>query len=600
MKSGIDRLPETNRPVRMFALTLCLAALSAAEAQVVVVETPLGAYEVSVPHIGPDGDLMEAGDPTATPFRPPTIFSAPLPSGSGARALGVSGAFTALADDATSASWNPGGLIQLERPEVSWVLRWSRETQTHTSMDNDFRVGEDSFENFNLNYLSAVYPFHVLNRNWVISMNYQETYDFKQTFHADLSSFSSSRYRDRSSQTFTSVNQQHFEEPGDPVTFDFTAYLTTRVDTSLRQLLAQSMVTDLAFDQEGIIDAVTPAFALELTPKLTVGGAVNFYRDDSFGQQPIRSSIRAAYSGRSTSRSTTTTRRTTTGQWFAEGVAHFEPSGDIPIPIDVDFRDPENGTNPIEPFSVSRTSSRNDEILFEGDYREVNEFNDLSGINATFGALYVANRFLSLGGTVDLPWTAEARQRKQVRNSLLTWNRNHTRLLDEAFYEEVESKDVEFDFPLYWSAGAVVRCNLQWYAMLDVSRTHWSDFVFKAEGDQKLNPLDGKPHGESGLDDCWSARVGTEYLLLFPCTEIPLRAGVAWEQRPAVSEPDVYWSYSLGSGISLGSDPGKLILDFAYIFTHGDDVLDTLVPNQEGLKTDVEKHQVFVSAIWHL
>ena len=43
------------------------------------------------------------------------------PVGSGARALGMGGAFIAVADDATAASWNPGGLIQLETPEVSIV-----------------------------------------------------------------------------------------------------------------------------------------------------------------------------------------------------------------------------------------------------------------------------------------------------------------------------------------------------------------------------------------------------------------------------------------------------------------------------------------------
>ena len=49
------------------------------------------------------------------------IPSSPNPVGSGARALGMGGAFIAVADDATAASWNPGGLIQLETPEVSIV-----------------------------------------------------------------------------------------------------------------------------------------------------------------------------------------------------------------------------------------------------------------------------------------------------------------------------------------------------------------------------------------------------------------------------------------------------------------------------------------------
>ena len=42
-------------------------------------------------------------------------------TGAGARAMGMGGAFIAIADDATAASWNPSGLAVLERPEVSVV-----------------------------------------------------------------------------------------------------------------------------------------------------------------------------------------------------------------------------------------------------------------------------------------------------------------------------------------------------------------------------------------------------------------------------------------------------------------------------------------------
>ena len=55
---------------------------------------------------------------TFNPIRIPSRFS---PVGSGARALGMGSAFIAIADDATAASWNPGGLIQLDRPEISVV-----------------------------------------------------------------------------------------------------------------------------------------------------------------------------------------------------------------------------------------------------------------------------------------------------------------------------------------------------------------------------------------------------------------------------------------------------------------------------------------------
>lgn len=48
-----------------------------------------------------------------------TQFSAAI--GSGARAMGMGGAFIAVADDATAVSWNPGGLGQIENIEISVV-----------------------------------------------------------------------------------------------------------------------------------------------------------------------------------------------------------------------------------------------------------------------------------------------------------------------------------------------------------------------------------------------------------------------------------------------------------------------------------------------
>src|SRR5262249_6176904 len=42
-------------------------------------------------------------------------------TGSGARAAGMANAFVAVSDDGTAASWNPAGLAQLRKPELSVV-----------------------------------------------------------------------------------------------------------------------------------------------------------------------------------------------------------------------------------------------------------------------------------------------------------------------------------------------------------------------------------------------------------------------------------------------------------------------------------------------
>jgi long-subunit fatty acid transport protein len=115
------------------------------------------------------------------------IPSSPNPVGSGARALGMGGAFIAVADDATAASWNPGGLIQLERPEISAVGAWVHRTDD-ISFGIDPGAGGEQDVNFaNLNYLSAAYPFKLFNHNMIVSVNYQHLYDFNREWNFRLS-----------------------------------------------------------------------------------------------------------------------------------------------------------------------------------------------------------------------------------------------------------------------------------------------------------------------------------------------------------------------------------------------------------------------------
>ena len=104
--------------------------------------------------------------------------SAPNPVGSGARAMGMGGAFIAIADDATAASWNPAGLVQLKRPEMSVVGSFVHRKETFTTTDETQEHANASITLKELNYLSTVYPFSLWNRNMVVSLNYQRLYDY--------------------------------------------------------------------------------------------------------------------------------------------------------------------------------------------------------------------------------------------------------------------------------------------------------------------------------------------------------------------------------------------------------------------------------------
>jgi long-subunit fatty acid transport protein len=555
---------------------------------------PANPIPITIPHLNPSGSLVTPPPQTAPPFKPPTFFSAPLPSGSGARALGLS-AFTAVADDATAASWNPGGLTQLERPEGSFVFRGSSVVNTHLSTNPNYETDTDRFgTDGNLNYCSGVLPFQLARRNLVFSINYQEAYDFSQRFVARQSDLINSTQRETAEASYhnSETTYQRILPPGGGyVDLWVTNDVTTRKTSTMDQALASDMLSSLDFEQTGVIDSISPALAVELVPKLSLGMTANFYQNSLMPGHAIKSHNRIGYHGDSTSSVTTENRLDTTAisTWsikFKPPLWPFPPLGPIP------------GTD-VNTSSDSSVTHSDTLIEYDGLYDEQNEYDSLHGFNATLGGLWTVSRHLSLGACVDLPWTASAEQTKTVANTVTTYSQGRSNVLDVTESRTVETKDVDFHFPLFWSLGAVWRWNNVCFSTLDISQTRWSQFYFQAAGDERINPLDGSPYGQNKVDDCWTSRYGMEYLLVLEKTEIPLRGGLTYEQRPAVGKPDEYWGYSLGTGISIGQDPGKLIIDVAYSYLYGDNVLSGLVSGQTGLKTDVTRHEWYVSAIWH-
>jgi long-chain fatty acid transport protein len=170
---------------------------------------------------------------------PPSInfASPPTPVGSGARAEGMGGAFIGIADDATAASWNPAGLIQLERPEVSCVGAFVWNSESPTSLRPSVQLASSEYQDQNLNYLSMAYPFRVFRRNIVVSLNLQRLYDF----HAETEALA------------------QFED-----------------------LFGTQKVSSV---QSGTLYTITPSVAIQILPSLSVGISVNFWKDGAPGEE---------------------------------------------------------------------------------------------------------------------------------------------------------------------------------------------------------------------------------------------------------------------------------------------------------------------------
>ena len=164
------------------------------------------------------------------------ISSSLNPVGSGARALGMGGAFIGVADDATAASWNPAGLARLEKPEFSAAFGYFSRSQNYDSSSHPELNGENGMgmDASGLNYASYVYPFVGFGRNMVLSLNYQRMFDMNKDLNF----------------TF------NWEQGG-----------------------GDTLKDQVRFTQKGYLSTITPAIAIQIIPELYLGVAVNIWND---------------------------------------------------------------------------------------------------------------------------------------------------------------------------------------------------------------------------------------------------------------------------------------------------------------------------------
>jgi long-subunit fatty acid transport protein len=463
------------------------------------------------------------------------VSGSPNPVGSGARALGMGGAFIGVADDATAASWNPGGLIQLETPEVSMVLSAERLIEERSFKDNPGASGEYHVTKFDINYLSIAYPFRWLNRNMIVSLNYQTLYDFNKTYNY--------HYRYRS--IITSMTETSL------VTID------SEIDTSgpRRTVL----------ETEGYLKALSPAIAIQVTPTFSLGFTLNYFHPEL------------------------------DCEWETNYKDNFQGLNRITIITNTKPPLSPATTTTITDYSVSLATYYHDEFEFKSSLNPLDIFRKKTSFN--IGFLWSLNRYLTLGGVYKAPFKAKVRYRESygyVQDMENVADPGDSVHISEPLIA-IADEEQEMEMPASYGLGLACRFSDLFSMDLDIYRTEWQNFLLRQASGRELSLITGRELSKSNTEPTHQVRLGAEYLFMIKNRYIvPVRGGLFYDPEPTEARPDAFYGLSLGSGITVGS----YVFDLAYQYRWGDGVRKVRL-GQEEIFQDVKQHTLYASLIYH-
>jgi len=426
------------------------------------------------------------------------ISSSPNPVGSGARAMGMGGAFIGVADDATAASWNPGGLIQLETPEVSIVGAYNRRREDTTYNAFPEASGPNSVSTYDLNYFSGAYPFFALNRNMIVSINFQHLYDFNKKAN----------------------------------------YNYTVNDPSPPALALDNAVT---YEQIGDFKALSPAFAVQVTPQLSLGATLNIW-DNGLYENKFHSTYQS------------------------QGTGTFAGIG-----LNID--------TVISEAYTMQGLSLNPADLFNWE-----------NANFNLGLMWNINSQFTLGAVFKSPFEARLKHEYHFSSEITfpTFPAANTRNTID------RTEEVTLEMPMSYGLGLGIRISDAFSLDLDVYRTHWEDYLLRDGAGNEMNPVTGKPTDQSRNNPTTQVRFGGEYLIIGETMIFPIRSGLFYDPEPAEGSPDDFYGLSVGSGVVYK----QIVYDVAYQYRFGRNVRSTTVGNEDSTQ-DVDQHTVLMSVIYH-
>jgi len=450
---------------------------------------------------------------------PPSSTQLGVSVGSGARALGMGGAFIAVADDASAASWNPAGLAILQRPEASFVWKaLDRQTQSIAANTSAFRDASVSTtasftgsvertSSRSPDFVSISYPFRIHGMKFVGQLDYQRAIELG--------------YHRRTLQRGATVSHSRRALLGGP--------------PGLEDTTTSSALDDR---ETGGVDVLVSSLAASVHPKLLFGVSLNFWRNGSVLEESSAGETVAC----SASLAATGARSCSQDESKLSGSARQGFAG-VSVNLGAIVR-------PTRKLRLG--------LVFKGPFTmELERLRSFESDLEHRGPDGNANRFTRFtrreNGSIEWPATLGAGVAFQPQDALVLSADVTTTLWSRARYRYRYDSETVDGNPAPQSYNTVERYTEN-AEVLWPTRTSPSGFAY--------DPSD--PYRARRQNDTYQARFGLEYLVTWKTLAFPLRAGTFLD-RQFFTDTDGGAVLSRGVSAGVGVSWKNLSLDAAFV-----------------------------------
>lgn len=176
-------------------------------------------------------------------------------TGFGARALGMGGAYSGVADDYSAIYWNPAGLAQMRKMEF-WTEFSNINFDNNLTYRNNLSTASNNATKFNS--IGIVFPVPTYRGSLVFALGYQKLRDFE---YANNFSGLSAIFSDEAKTFLPSV-----EDTVTGAVYDFWD----------REVKKEEFITD-----EGSVNQWSAAGAVDISPNISLGATINYWSGKS-------------------------------------------------------------------------------------------------------------------------------------------------------------------------------------------------------------------------------------------------------------------------------------------------------------------------------